>query len=71
MATPSEKSPEIDEFLDVLAGVLFGRTRKTSIESNTCISCGHPATEFDDEISRKEYAITGHCQTCQNDIFGK
>jgi hypothetical protein len=33
--------------------------------------CGGPATEFTDEISRKEYTISGLCQRCQDSIFNK
>jgi hypothetical protein len=63
MATPSEKSPAMEGFL----ARAFGRT--TAIESDTCAVCKKPATEFDDELSRKEYTISGLCQWCQGEIF--
>ena len=41
---------------------------------NRCVSppagCGGPATQFEDEASRREYTISGLCQKCQNEVFG-
>lgn len=34
------------------------------------IGCGQPATTFMDELSKKEYQISGLCQNCQDEIFG-
>lgn len=64
MTRPSEKHPDIENFLEEN----FGRT--TAITSDTCVFCKTPATEFRDELSRKEYAISGMCQNCQDDTFG-
>jgi hypothetical protein len=64
MATPSKKNPEIENILETL----FGRT--SAITTDVCVSCDEPATEFEDERSRKEYSISGLCQKCQNEIFG-
>ena len=67
MAEPSQKSPQITEFLERFAG------RSSAIEGNVCVNppigCGGPATEFRDELSAKEYTISGLCQNCQNEIF--
>ena len=64
MATPSTKSPEMETMLESL----FGRT--TAIQSDTCAFCHKPATAFRDDLSRREYAISGMCQECQDDFFG-
>jgi len=68
MAKESEKSPVLREFLQELAG------RSTAIELDMCvrapIGCGGPASEFRDAISRREYAISGLCQRCQDSVFG-
>lgn len=68
MTTPSDKSPQITGFLEAL----FGRT--TAIESDTCIpapiGCGGDASTFRDELSEKEYTISGLCQDCQDKIYG-
>jgi hypothetical protein len=67
---PSKKSPEIEKKLTELTGV----DRRQAITSDVCvpppIGCGKPATNFRDEISRKEYTISGLCQECQDSIFG-
>lgn len=36
-----------------------------------CVSCGEPATEFRVEWNRREWAISGLCQVCQDSIFGE
>lgn len=68
MAKPSDKSPEIEDFLEGYAG------RTSAITADKCIKpplgCGGPATEFRDAISKKEYTISGLCQKCQDSIFG-
>ena len=68
MSEPSAKSPGMEQFLEKLSG------RTTTIEADKClpapIGCGGPATEFKDGLSRKEYAISGLCQKCQDGVFG-
>lgn len=64
MATPSKKSPEMTNFLDRM----FGRT--FAIESDLCVTCSGPAEKFRDDLSRKEYTISGMCQKCQDSVFG-
>lgn len=44
--------------------------RRDAIRLNTCSLCGGPADEFTDELSRREFGISGACQTCQDKIFG-
>lgn len=65
---PTNKSPEINEFLESLFG------RSTAIKRNRCIpqpiGCGNMVGEFRDELSRTEYRISGLCQNCQDKIFG-
>ena len=63
---PNEKSPEIE---DMLTNV-FGVDRRGSIKNNACVSCGQPANKFKDEISRREFTISGFCQSCQDSVFG-
>lgn len=36
-----------------------------------CPTCGEPVSEFRDELSKKEYQISGMCQSCQDEVFGK
>jgi hypothetical protein len=65
---PTDKSPQVEDFLEKN----FGRT--TAIEGNKCldppIGCGKPITGFRNELSAKEYRISGLCQDCQDTVFG-
>jgi uncharacterized CHY-type Zn-finger protein len=62
---PANKSPEIDTFLTST----FGRSRIESVRGNKCVLCGQSSTEFRDELSRREFGISGTCQTCQDKVF--
>lgn len=41
-------------------------------KAGRCPMCGTPIdiTTFKDELSLREYSISGVCQACQDDIFG-
>lgn len=45
------------------ARIAFGR----------CTLCGQKVyiNEFVDELSRREYKVSGMCQSCQDDVFGR
>ena len=66
MANPTEKSSIIETLLTELNG---GRSRRAYIHANKCVRCGGDASQFIDEVSRKEFAIRGWCQHCQNEMF--
>lgn len=36
-----------------------------------CISCGQCIVAFKDELSVREFMITGFCQACQDDVFDR
>ena len=69
---PSFKAPAIDALLSEI--IFNGKDRPTCIREGTCITCdeaqGLKATSFRDDVSRKEYAISAMCQSCQDDVFG-
>jgi len=44
-------------------------TRSTAMAQGKCVSCGGDASEFKDDISAKEYTISGLCQECQDEAF--
>ena len=69
MATPSEKSPELTKLIDDWSQAVFGRRRHNSIIEDVCVSCGKDAKTFKDGQSRREYAISGLCQKCQDEVF--
>ena len=41
------------------------------IINGDCSFCAKPLTPFKDAISKKEYGISGMCQTCQDSIFAE
>ena len=70
MAQPSKKSEPINRTLDAMSSILFGVGRKESIAQDTCVSCKEDASTFNDDLSRKEFTISGLCQICQDSVFG-
>lgn len=65
---PTEKSGQIDEFITRALGI----QRRESIQKEICAICHKkidPKTEFRDNLSLKEYRISGMCQECQDKIF--
>lgn len=64
-----------DEQLDRVLVKVFGVDRRAAIQTNTCVAppigCGGPINTFRDELSEREYRISGLCQECQDDIFGQ
>ena len=69
MAEPTKKNPEMEKIIDSVNPSC--RIRVESIKADICNWCGKPATQFTDELSRKEYNISGFCQDCQDKTFGR
>ena len=67
------KSPKITKVLDNITKDTFGKSKTDAEEEKVCVFCHKPINfkDFRNEISRKEYAISGICQKCQDDVFGK
>lgn len=69
---PSEKTEEMEQALKDM----FGHDRRELIKAGCCVpppvGCGREGIEdeFRNEISRREYAISGLCQKCQDEVFG-
>jgi|TARA_R100000008_G_scaffold81453_1_gene64715 hypothetical protein len=68
---------ELENFKEEMAFQAFGRSRELAIAGNGCVKCGASVVlskdgglDFRDELSEKEYLISGFCQTCQDEIFG-
>lgn len=67
MAIPFKRNPVLDKALQVLNP--SGRNVTESVQLDVCSSCGNPALDFTDALSRKEYSISGLCQKCQDEFF--
>lgn len=68
---PSEKSEGMEQALTKM----FGFDRRDSITGGFCtgfgcLASGITENSFRDEISLKEYTISGLCQDCQDKVFG-
>jgi hypothetical protein len=66
MAEPTRKSFEVENLLTSILGV----SRTETIKADKCVFCKQDADEFRDELSRREYRISGICQKCQDNVFG-
>lgn len=68
MEVAMKKSPELQAFVDWAAKEMFGWNG----DDMCCRICNSRiiVDEFRDELSRKEFDISGMCQRCQDDTFG-
>lgn len=64
---PTKKAKHIENLLTKLAGI----SRQEAEKRGICTWCKKEVTGFRDEISEKEYMISGFCQKCQDETFGK
>jgi len=57
---------------DILQAVGFGKM-VDNIEHGKCPTCGKGISldAFKDDLSRKEFKISGMCQKCQDSIFNE
>ena len=60
---------DLNNFKDGFDLNLFGRIRDLAVVGKSCVTCGKPAADFRDEVSRKEFGISGLCQRCQDEFF--
>jgi len=63
------KTPQMEKALDDLSERLFDRSRSLSMFNFVCPTCGGPIDKFRDELSEREYRISGMCQLCQDEVF--
>jgi len=68
---PKRRVKEIQGLVDKLAVKLGGRTQEEAANQGFCVTCASPIRGFRDELSKKEYRISGMCQACQDSVFGK
>jgi len=64
-----ERSNSIESFLGNLQFETFGTDRNETTKRGLCANCGKIANDFKDEISEREYEISGLCQQCQDEFF--
>ncbi len=59
----------MENHLEGMTKELFGRGRKVAMDNQLCVMCGSDANYFVGALSRREYDISGMCQTCQDKTF--
>ena len=61
-----ERDPKLQEFIDNL----FPKEAER-IKEGKCPFCGETINmdDFKDDLSRREFEISGMCQKCQDDFF--
>jgi len=60
------KHQGIEQMLTNLTGV----SRVGAVAEASCVMCKGEASSFTDELSKKEYTISGMCQDCQDSVYG-
>ena len=60
----------MNKFKDKISENLFGIKLSEAKTNLTCVSCKNKVIKFRDELSKKEYKISGLCQKCQDKIWG-
>ena len=61
----------MEQFKEDISMMFFGRSVSLANAGNQCVCCGKSATEFRDEISKREYRISSLCQHCQDEVFAQ
>lgn len=60
----------MDHLFDTLSMRMFGRVYSKCKRDWICVSCGKEVEGFKDDLSMREYEISGFCQKCQDKVFG-
>ena len=61
----------MEQFQEDISMKFFGRSVSLAKAGNQCVCCGKNATEFRDEISKRECRISSLCQHCQDEVFAQ
>ena len=64
---PTPKNSAIDAAMTRLNGI----SRAEAVKHQMCVTCKGPAVLFRGGKSLREYTISGMCQVCQDDVFGR
>ena len=64
---PTAKAPKVDALITKLTG----KDRQRTILAGKCVCCPVAVfiEDFTDQLSMKEYNISGMCQSCQDKVF--
>jgi len=59
----------MQDWINDVTTKMWGKSQAECIEGQVCVICHEPAKRFKDNISYKEYEISGMCQGCQDKTF--
>jgi hypothetical protein len=62
---PVKKNKDIRDLQSDIMGVDV----PARILEDRCVSCGGDASEFKSDLARREFSISGLCQSCQDVVF--
>lgn len=71
---PDPNKPAFEIFPEAGKNVRYGRCpccKKIVNTGNTFSEGDELSSPFRDDLSRKEYSISGLCQDCQDEVFGE
>jgi len=60
---------KLQMFLDLFSGPKYRGGYTIAKAPSTCILCGKPVREFQDDFARLEYSVSALCQGCQDECF--
>jgi len=63
---PTSKAKPIEDLMTKLSGI----SRQEAEAAKICTWCKKKVDGFRDQLSLKEYMISGFCQECQDKTFG-
>lgn len=56
-------------FTQLAAELCYGPQGVKNLNEDLCPCCSHEIGDFRDQLSRKEFGISGLCQKCQDKVF--
>ena len=66
--TKAPKVGPIEDLLETLSEII-GTPRSVAFRDQLCVICSGDASTFKNEVSKREYGLSGMCQPCQDKIF--
>jgi len=69
-----KRNKDVQKVIDSFSKKAFGISQTEADQMAVCVFCKKPIDpdrDFRNEISRKEFEISGICQDCQDSVFGK
>jgi len=66
-----KRDPTLQKALDSLASMIGFLPQDEAETKGLCVRCKESVKAFTDELSERDYNITGFCQKCQDIIYAE